>query len=281
MATDFNSEFSRLFKNSCSVSGYDWSKPKFFDANSRCYDSEAALISSLTSEAFGKFGFSVDYYLKDISTNRDKLFGEDALENVIRRFKLNLYTDSVGNLQKAYQLQGMVYEDIIHASCSILHFEEASMYNYEGVIEYGIAVPKLGDIIKFNWNDTFYEIINIKTFAEGSSFLGKPITYEFIMKVWKNNHDDIDVEAINSDPMENLTQTMSLAETFNIEHNTSDITANITSESSVYSISGDALSINNSLSGKDKDFSEKSINDIIYKAEDFDNSVIFDPFEGF
>ena len=46
-----------------------------------------------------------------------------------------------------------------------------------------------------------------------------------------------------------------------------------------FSTSGDILSINNSLNGLDKGLSrEKSINDVIYRNSDFDDTI-FDPFE--
>ena len=53
--TDFASEFKKIFSNSCPPQT-DWSQPRFFDAlNSDCYGSEAALLASLTSEAYNKY----------------------------------------------------------------------------------------------------------------------------------------------------------------------------------------------------------------------------------
>ena len=52
--TDFASEFKKVFSNSCPPQT-DWTKPRFFDSlNSDCYGSEAALMASLTSEAYRK-----------------------------------------------------------------------------------------------------------------------------------------------------------------------------------------------------------------------------------
>ena len=52
MATDFASEFAKVFGNSCPPQT-DWNQPRFFDAtNNECYGAEAALLSSLTSEAY-------------------------------------------------------------------------------------------------------------------------------------------------------------------------------------------------------------------------------------
>lgn len=52
--TDFASEFKKVFGNSCPPQT-DWNQPRFFDSlNSDCYGSEAALMASLTSEAYRK-----------------------------------------------------------------------------------------------------------------------------------------------------------------------------------------------------------------------------------
>ena len=53
--TDFTSEFQMVFGNSCPPQT-DWTQPRYFDAlNSDCYGSEAALMASLTSEAYNKY----------------------------------------------------------------------------------------------------------------------------------------------------------------------------------------------------------------------------------
>lgn len=53
--TDFASEFKKIFSNSCPPQT-DWNQPRFFDSlNSDCYGSEAALMASLTSEAYNKY----------------------------------------------------------------------------------------------------------------------------------------------------------------------------------------------------------------------------------
>lgn len=53
--TNFSEEFKKVFGNSCSIENYDWTKPRFFDSlGNDCYGSEAALMASLTSEAYRK-----------------------------------------------------------------------------------------------------------------------------------------------------------------------------------------------------------------------------------
>lgn len=220
MATDYAAEFNRLFQGGCGVSNKDWTKPELFDGTDErnCYANEAALVESLTSEAYNKYGFEVDYYIKNISTKRDEMFGEDPLWNIERRFKLKVYTEQVPNLQKQYQIQGMVYTELVTVQCTIAHFEEASSYSYDRTEQKDewSTVPKIGDIVYFQYCDKYYEVLNVKAFAEGSTFLGKPITYSFTLRIWRNNHEDTDVQDLNSDkmPIEDYT---TLAETFDMD----------------------------------------------------------------
>ena len=284
MASHFASEFARIFSTTgCTIEGYDWNKPHYFDPSSECYSAEAALMSSLTSEAYNKFGFTVEYYVKQISTKRDKIYGEDALENIVRRFKLNVYTDSIPQMEKHYMLQGMTYADIVHLQCTVQHFKEASVRSFiTNEVAYDEYYPRIGDLMYFGWNKTFYEVINVKTFSDGSSFLTTPITFEFIVKVWKPSHEDVDIMDKNPDEMSEVSRLASLGEAFDIEVDGQKqyVADHVDTEKKVpFSISGDVLAINNSLNGLDKGLSkDKSINDIIYRDNDLDASI-FDPFE--
>ena len=284
MATHFASEFNRIFSTTgCTIEGYDWNQPHYFDPNSDCYAAEAALMSELTSEAYNQFGFVVDYYIKQISTKRDRIFGEDALENIVRRFKLSVYTSEIPHMEKHYLLQGMTYTDIVHLQCSIQHFKEASILSYlTNAPEYEEYYPKIGDLMYFPWNKTFYEIINVKTFSDGSSFLSVPITFEFILKVWKPSHEDVDIMQKNEDKMPEVTDITSLGEALDIELNgVKVVSADLVDKEKgrPFSTSGDVLAINNSLNGLDASYRNgKSINEPIYRKSDFTNDI-FDPFE--
>lgn len=292
MARDYAAEFMKLFKNgSCSVKNKDWTAPKFFDSqNNDCYAAEAALMSSLTSEAFGNFGFEVQYYIKDISTKQDRLYGEDPLENVRRRFTLKMYAEQLPAYQKTYTLQGMTYEEVITCMCTIQHFMEASRYEYgTGQIKYNSEVPKIGDIIYLEYSNLFYEVINVKTFAEGTSFLSSPITYTFTLRIWRNNHQNIDEENVNPDNMDTLRAFTELDEHFDIDEKTSE--GHSTSEVGAGS---DILEINTDLP-KDTTVDEKPKDNVnshvayeydepMYEYDDEDkkkdNLKYYDPFAG-
>ena len=255
MNTDFNSEFKRIFGNSCAPVT-DWSQPRFFDSqNNDCYGAEAALMASLTSEAYNKFGFTVTYFVKEHDTKFDPLYGEDQLENVKRRFELQVYAESIPQLQKQYQIAGMIYTEIVEVQCTIQHFAEASRYDWktENPTAYDSIVPKIGDLMYFKFNDLYYEVLNVKNFAEGTSFLSTPITYKFSLRVWRNSHENVDELNANDDNMEHLRSYVELGETFNVDY---DIGKHVTEEvhedynptpTSKVNASGDILSINDTV----------------------------------
>lgn len=253
--TDFASEFSRVFGNSCSVSGTDWTEKRYFDTvNNPDYECEAALASSLTSEAYQQAGFTVQYFIKKNSVTNNKLYGEDELENFERRFKLQVYSESVPQLQKMYQMQGMVYTEIVTVQCTIAHFQEASQVDFvSGETVWPEVAPAIGDLMYFPWCDLYYEVLNVKTFAEGSTFLSTPITYTFSLRVWRNAHEDVDIVKANDDNMEHLRSYVELAETFDMDHKTSPTEHDNESKgysdeqklaTSKVSASGDKLAIN-------------------------------------
>ena len=281
-STQYASEFSRLFGGGCSVSGKDWNAPRYFDGiDNDCYKAEAALVSSLTSEAYGNFGFEVQYYLKSIETDKDQLYGEDPLHNVERRFKLQLYTSNIPTMQKNYELQGMVYQELINCQCTIQHFYEASQLSYPDMQSiYEPEVPKIGDIVYVEYSDTYYEVVNVKEFAESSTFLAFPMTYTFILRVWRNNHEFVDEQNVNPDKMDEFRKYAELAETFNLDTSTSttDKTTEVSHES-------DMLATNEDVK-KDVDKNNKpkdNVNShVVYKSDEIkeDNPAYFDPFGG-
>lgn len=276
--TDFNAEFKRIYgAGGCSIENWDWNDQIPFDGTDKesCYANEAALMSSLTSEAYNMFGFEIDYYIKQISTKRDRLLGEDPLENIVRRFRLSVYTADIPNLQKQYQLQGMLYEEVFDVQATVAHFTEASQYDYDRTaIKYDQYQPKIGDIMYFKFSDKYYEVINVKSFADGTAFLGTPITYTFTLRIWKNNHEDVDIMGENDDemPIDKVIKGdyESIAESFDMEHKTSEVSAK-----------GDILAINDYVKKEDVGIQRYKPNDEpAYVSNQKRQSDPFDPFDG-
>ena len=70
----------------------------------------------------------------------------------------------------------------------------------------------------FKYSDLYYEVLNVKQFAEGSTFLSTPITYKFSLRVWRNSHETVDEMNVNDDNMEHLRSYVELGETFNVDY---------------------------------------------------------------
>ena len=239
MPTDYASEMAKLFGGHCDVTNKDWNADRYFDSTADCYASETALMESLTSEAYNTYGIKVQYFVKNVDIKRDPLWCEDPLENIVRRFELNVYAESIPSMQKQYDLQGMIYTEVITLQCTIAHFDDASRIDFEtGESSYEPYIPKIGDIMYMYYSGMYYEVINVKPFAEGSTFLGKPITYTFSLRVWRNDHQTVDAFNENKDTMEDIRSYAELGETFNIgvETETHEQTYSVSHESDMLSI---------------------------------------------
>lgn len=235
---------------------------------------------------------STYYFVKDHDTKFDPLLGEDQLESVQRRFALQVYADNIPQLQKQYQIQGMIYTETITVQCTIQHFLEASRYDWktENPTAYESITPKIGDLMYFNYSDLYYEVINVKDHAEGTNFLSTPITYTFVLRVWRNSHENVDELNVNDDNMEHLRSYVELGETFNVDmdfgkHDKSaTIVGNEKPNHSSVAASGDILSINDTVSTEalKKSKNTDSMN-VMYDPSIDENKIdteSIDPFNG-
>ena len=64
-------------------------------------------------------GISTYYFVKDHDTKFDPLLGEDQLENVQRRFALQVYAENIPQLQKQYQIQPLNAKVIVKCISTI------------------------------------------------------------------------------------------------------------------------------------------------------------------
>lgn len=169
-------------------------------------------------------------------------------------------------------MQGMIYNETVTLQCTIAHFLEASRYDWktENPEAFESITPKIGDLMYFNFNDTYYEVINVKDFAENTSFLSTPITYQFILRVWRNSHENVDEMNVNDDKMEHLRSYVELGETFNVDmdfgkHENVIISKDNPTHSTIKATGG--LTINDTISTEE-----------LKKSNDVDAmNVIYDP----
>ena len=199
---------------------------------------------------------------------------------------LQVYTDNIPNLQRQFSLQGMIYNEIVEVQCTIQHFAEASRYDWktENPTAYDSIVPKIGDLMYFKYSDLYYEVLNVKDFAEGTTFLSTPITYKFSLRVWRNSHENVDELNVNDDNMEHLRSYVELGETFNVEHDMGENNKHISveehpdyspKETSKVKASGDILNINDTTNWQTLRNSDNAdAMDVLY-----DPNKKFEPFE--
>ena len=199
---------------------------------------------------------------------------------------LQVYTDNIPNLQRQFSLQGMIYNEIVEVQCTIQHFAEASRYDWktENPTAYDSIVPKIGDLMYFKYSDLYYEVLNVKDFDEGTTFLSTPITYKFSLRVWRNSHENVDELNVNDDNMVHLRSYVELGETFNVEHDMGENNKHINveehqdyspKETSKVKASGDILNINDTTNWQTLRNSDNAdAMDVLY-----DPNKKFEPFE--
>ena len=174
----------------------------------------------LIQDAYEKFGIICVYYRVTEDLLRDKLFGEDQLKYIQRSWYFNGYVEQLPPNVRSYQLQGIWGEDVVRMFASIDAFNYYSTYGGKDKNTpevYEEQPPSIGDIVYIKYSDTYYEIVNVKPFAEGTTFLSTPMTWFFHLRVWHNNHDDVDHFDQNPDKMEEFRSYNELAETFDLD----------------------------------------------------------------
>lgn len=224
----YSEEFQKLYNSaSCLTQNWDWSQNRWFDPDSNCSKAEIALISSLTSEAYNLAGLECQYFIYKYDTSKDSIFGEDSTREIVRRFIISVYSPSLPTFQTTYKLQGMVYEEMFTVQTTIEHFSQASQYSYsenvkDRIKKYDMIEPSIGDLIYFDKIDLYYEIINVKKFTSDSTFLTSPITYEFILRVWRNDQQ-IANPIDNDDKMEHLVDYQKLSDYLEINNDLQEL----------------------------------------------------------
>jgi hypothetical protein len=212
-------------QQSCMVKDWDWTNPNTIgNPDSDCAKSEAALIESLTKEAYDLAGFEVQYYVFNYDTQRDRLYGEDVNRAIERRFALQVYTPNIPTLTRTYRIEGFDYDELITLNCTVNSFRESSRYSWSDDRSKRepkfdpMMSPRVGDILYFPFIDIFYTIYNVKDFAEKDAiFKSIAITYQIICKVWRNNRNEV-MPVDENDQLEEISSYQSLDSMFNIDN---------------------------------------------------------------
>lgn len=156
-------------------------------------ENEAANAEEVTTDAYGTYGLKFVYYKVSQNLERDKLFGEDQLQIIERAFNIIGYCDTIPPNVRTYQLQGIWGEDLLKVYVGRSAFRYWSTYggtDRNTPKQYEDIMPRIGDIVYLEPNDTFYEIREVQHFTE--AFGLTPHTYTLTLKVYKDIKMTID-----------------------------------------------------------------------------------------
>lgn len=153
----------------------------------RISEGESDNQEAITTDAYGTYGLKLVYYKVSLRTDVDPLYGEDQLQVVERAFFFNSYTEKIPPNVRTYQLQGILGEDLIQVFVGKTAFKYWSTYGGADRNTPNVHTdfePRIGDVVYFPANDTFYEIRDVKYYNE--AFGLSPHTYTLTLKVYKD-----------------------------------------------------------------------------------------------
>jgi hypothetical protein len=149
----------------------DHSQNEFFHfQQNNSYDKERCLYDSLLSEGNNIYGTPMMYYVVSYDVSYDLLFGEDDDRRIERKFPIKAVFTLPEELEQynPFGIQGL---DNFPMNVSKKHFTQLSrnnnrsrlfpVQNSSNLSAFGPIDPKAGDLIKSEYNDVFYEIIDV------------------------------------------------------------------------------------------------------------------------
>jgi hypothetical protein len=156
------------------------------------YNNERTLIDVCMTEAYNNHGVELTYYVTSYNLNHDKIWGEDLDRYISRKF----YFQGMYQLpreDKMFTKFGIEGVDQFSIFVSKMHFDSVSTYSFDTVRgnltsgTYNSYIPKIGDLIRSNFNNYFYEILEVKE-EVGLYLLSKQHVWEFVVKPFQDTH---------------------------------------------------------------------------------------------
>lgn len=168
----------------------------FFSYINSAYDNESTLYDKLMTEAFNKHGIPMVYYVISYDTTYDPLFGEDNNRRVVRYFPVMTYYE-LPREDRQWNVAAMEILDNFHLFISKRHFIAASKLDLDLQQTHDPYTPKVGDIIKSNYNNFFYEITHVA--HEEEMFIQRKHSWDVVVKQYKRQHiQDIVLSGTNN-----------------------------------------------------------------------------------
>lgn len=180
----------------CPTTGYEsTSESETSTAGNIVKDSESVEAEAATTDAYGTYGLKLTYYKVSLDTEENRIYGEDELQMIERAFYITGYVNQIPPNVLTYQLQGIWGEDTVTLYVGITAFKYWSTYGGEDrntPMKYDDIVPRIGDVVYFEANDTFYEIRDVKFYSDAFGLASH--VYTITLKVYKDIKMTIDTD---------------------------------------------------------------------------------------
>lgn len=177
-----------------------------FNHFTSAYDNERKLYDLLITEGWNKNGVCCSFFPVSVDTTYDKIFGEDMNQTILNKFSIMAYFD-LPKETKQFSTQGQLWVDKFHIYISKKHFDAASRQ-----VLTSAYLPKIGDIIRSDYNDVYYEVLSVK--AEEEQFLQHKHSWDLTVRVYVDKH--LSVNPATSASMGSLPNYSDQSDLFNI-----------------------------------------------------------------
>jgi hypothetical protein len=170
---------------------FNKSRNNYFRYTGQEYSMEKRLLSQIYTEAINKFGNYFEYFVTSYNTKYQPIFGEDSNRRFIKNFEFMAFFQ-IPNEEKMYGKFGIETQDInnINMWISKRHFRYVAG-NINGVE----VVPKIGDIVRMDFNNMYYEIIDVPKETGYEWLHSNQHVWELQMKIFK----DEQIKTTNTD----------------------------------------------------------------------------------
>lgn len=152
------------------------------------YGNEKTLYSLLLTEAYNLMGVCMDYFTASYDYNDNTVWGEDGNRKFVRKFSFMGYME-LPLEQDNWTPFGVEPFDSIKVYISKRHFAAASKYDaydHRQPELTSYSEPRVGDFVKSNYADYFYEIVDVKHQEE--MFLQTKHAWELTIRPFKDEH---------------------------------------------------------------------------------------------
>ena len=151
------------------------------------YDNEKLLYDLVLTEAYNLHGVCMTYYTTTYDTNYNRIWGEDNDRRFERKFEFMALTE-LPKEEDNWTKFGIEPFDTVTVWISKRHFNEASKYDYNGRLQPELSpyIPKVSDIIKTQYNDYYYEVVDVG--QEEEMFHREKHSWELTLTPYKNEH---------------------------------------------------------------------------------------------